>query len=141
MTQLFKSKRHPDFHPLVLPTKSEGARPAGQLGFTAPDRREWTVLVQRAPVVTPDAGAPPLVHLWLTLADREDGRTRRVGGAPFVLEREELTVDAAALTVDFTLMHAIEDAVAAAWGRLGSVPDAAPRLAEDLAALGLGETT
>ena len=134
MTRLFKSTRHRDFRAFDLPAKSDGDRAPNQHGFVAPDGREWSVVVERAPVVGPDDGAPPYLHLWLTLADREDGRTRRLAGEPLVQQREELTL---AIGDGATLAHAIEDAVAAYWHRVAGVPDAAEKVAGELAALGV----
>ena len=134
---LFEGGRHEGFAPFDLPAKSEGKRPRNQLGFLAPDGSQWSVLIRRAPVVTADSGFGPEQRLWLTLADRHEGRTRRVAGEPLVQQRHELTIDPARLDEEYGAAEAIEDAVVSYWEEVKAVPDQAGRLNDVLAELGL----
>lgn len=125
---------------MPLPDK-EGdiARPLGQLGFVCPGGREWSVLVSRPPIAGPDAGYGPIQQLWLTLADREDGKTRRIGGQPFVQQRHELSIDPANLTGDIDLMAMIENAVVDYWNAIRHILETASDLERDMKALGLDD--
>lgn len=140
MTTLFSGDRHDGFAPFALPEKTEGTRPAGQVGFTDPDGREWSVLVQRAPVVTVDGGVGGSMTLWLTLADRVEGKTRRAGSKPVVATRHELTIEPTDLSEEYTLIKAIEDTVVAYWGFVKTAPSIAADTADQMAALGLDDT-
>lgn len=113
---MFESNRHGDFRPLELPPKSDGSeRSANQHGYIAPDGSEWSVIIAMGDARSTVPGAAvDHFSLNLTIAPREDGKTRTVGGAPLVRPVHEIAIqmEHQLENEQFDIEATIEDAVA-----------------------------